>query len=81
MNMFVIIAASSVTELHDEATQIAASIGKVQVQMGQTACKVPLAVDYIAKVEQAGKLGVKKKTCICQQISQAKNNQTKGQFP
>jgi 3-methyladenine DNA glycosylase AlkD len=65
MNMFVIIAGSSITELHDEATQIAANIGKVQVHMGQTACKVPLAVDYIVKVEQAGKLGVKKKTCIC----------------
>lgn len=65
MNMFVIIAGSSVTQLLDEVTEIAASIGKVQVHMGQTACKVPLAVDYIAKVEQAGKLGVKKKTCIC----------------
>jgi 3-methyladenine DNA glycosylase AlkD len=65
MNMFVIIAGSSVTELYDEATKIAASIGKVQVHMGQTACKVPLAEDYIAKMEQAGKLGVKKKTCIC----------------
>lgn len=65
MNMFVIIAGSSVTELHDEVMQIAAGLGKVQVHMGQTACKVPLAVDYIAKVEQAGKLGVKKKTCIC----------------
>lgn len=65
MNAFVIIVGSSITELHEEASRIAASIGKVQVNMGQTACKVPLAVDYIAKVEQAGKLGVKKKTCIC----------------
>ncbi len=65
MNTFVIMVGSSITELHEEAAGIAAGIGKVQVNMGETACKVPMAVDYIAKVEQAGKLGVKKKTCIC----------------
>lgn len=65
MNAFVIVVGSSIIELHDEAVQIAADIGKVQVQMGQTACKVPLAVEYIDKVQQAGRLGVKRKTCIC----------------
>lgn len=65
MNALVIVVGSSITELHEEAVSVAASIGKVQVSMGQTACKVPLAEDYIAKVQQAGKLGVKKKTCIC----------------
>ena len=65
MNAFVIVVGSSITELHDEAVNVAASIGKVQLNMGQTACKVPLAEEYIGKVQQAGKLGVKKKTCIC----------------
>ncbi|MGG4553274.1 DNA alkylation repair protein [Paenibacillus humicus] len=65
MNMFVIIAGSYVTGLYDEAIAVAESIGKVHVNVGQTACKVPLAADYIRKVAQRGKLGIKKKTCIC----------------
>lgn len=65
MNMFVIIVGSYVQALHDEALAVAAAIGKVDVNVGQTACKVPLAGEYIAKVVRAGKLGVKKKTCIC----------------
>jgi Predicted DNA alkylation repair enzyme len=65
MNGFVISVGSSVRELHEEALRVAAAIGKVQVNMGQTACKVPLAADYIGKVEKLGKLGAKRKTCIC----------------
>ncbi|GAA0134396.1 DNA alkylation repair protein [Paenibacillus sp. YSY-4.3] len=65
MNTFVIIAGSYVTALYDEAIGVAENIGKVHVDVGQTACKVPLAADYIRKVEQRGKLGIKKKTCIC----------------
>lgn len=65
MNGFVIAVGSAVTPLHDEAMQVAANIGKVSVDMGNTACKIPLATEYIAKVEARGKLGVKRKTCIC----------------
>ncbi|PYI54257.1 DNA alkylation repair protein [Paenibacillus flagellatus] len=65
MNAFVIAAGSYVPALYEEAMEAAAAIGPVHVDVGQTACKVPLASDYIRKVEQAGKLGVKKKTCIC----------------
>ncbi|MFC0213473.1 DNA alkylation repair protein [Paenibacillus chartarius] len=65
MNGFVIAVGSYITELHAEAVSIAEKIGKVDVHVGDTACKVPLAADYIRKVGQAGKLGVKKKTCIC----------------
>jgi 3-methyladenine DNA glycosylase AlkD len=65
MNTFVIIVGTYVAELHEEAKKIAEKIGKVHVDVGQTACKVPLATEYISKVEQAGKLFVKKKTCIC----------------
>lgn len=65
MNMFVIVVGSYVRPLHEEAVQVAEAIGKVQVHMGQTACKVPDAVPYIEKTVAAGKLGTRKKTCIC----------------
>ena len=65
MNGFVISVGVYVTALHDEAIRVAETIGKVQVNMGNTACKVPLAVPYIKKVEERNKIGVKRKTCIC----------------
>lgn len=65
MNMFVICTGSFVEALHEEAEDAAKQIGAVRVNMGDTACKVPLAAEYIPKVEAAGKRGVKKKTCIC----------------
>ncbi|WP_055108251.1 DNA alkylation repair protein [Paenibacillus ihumii] len=65
MNTFVIITGSYVTPLYKEAFGVAESIGKVHVDVGRTACKVPSAAEYIRKVEERGKLGVKKKTCIC----------------
>ncbi len=52
-------------DLHDEAMKVAETIGKVQVNMGNTACKVPLAVPYIEKIASRNKIGVKRKTCIC----------------
>lgn len=65
MNGFVIAVGSFVKELTEEAKQAAESIGKVQVNMGNTACKVPYATDYIKKVEAKDRVGLKKKTCIC----------------
>ncbi|WP_053365023.1 DNA alkylation repair protein [Bacillus sp. FJAT-27245] len=65
MNLFVICAGSFIKPLHEEAVRVGGVIGKVQVNVGNTACKVPVATDYIKKVEQKGKIGVKKKTCIC----------------
>ncbi|WP_059172411.1 DNA alkylation repair protein [Bacillus sp. FJAT-27445] len=65
MNLFVIGTGSFVRPLHEEAMRVAGAIGEVHVNVGNTACKVPLAADYIKKVESKGKLGVKKKTCIC----------------
>jgi len=65
MNQFVIVVGSYVLALHNEAMRVAEAIGKVKVNMGETACKVPEAAAYIRKVEAAGKLGAKRKTCIC----------------
>ncbi|AEI41751.1 protein of unknown function DUF1061 [Paenibacillus mucilaginosus KNP414] len=65
MNGFVISVGGYVAPLHEEAVQAAAAIGKVRVNMGGTACKVPSAPEYIARMISAGKLGKKRKTCIC----------------
>lgn len=65
MNSFVITVGSFVEELHSEAVLIAGKIGKVQVNMGNTACKVPLATQYIEKVASMNRIGLKRKTCIC----------------
>jgi len=65
LNGFVISVGAYVTALHDEAIKAAEAIGKVHVNMGNTACKVPLALPYIKKMEERNKIGVKRKTCIC----------------
>jgi 3-methyladenine DNA glycosylase AlkD len=65
MNAFVINVGAYVVPLFEEATRVAEVIGKVHVDLGQTACKVPLATEYIDKIEKLGKTGKKKKTCIC----------------
>jgi len=65
VNGFVISVGAYVTALHDEAIKTAEAIGKVHVNMGNTACKVPLALPYIKKMEERNKIGVKRKTCIC----------------
>lgn len=65
MNSFVIAVGSSVKPLSAEAVKIAKAIGKVHVDMGGTACKVPLAIEYIEKVRQRGSLGKKRKSAKC----------------
>lgn len=65
MNQFVICVGAYVEALHAEAVKVAEHIGKVYVDVGQTACKVPLATDYIKKIEERSKIGIKRKTCIC----------------
>jgi len=40
-------------------------IGTVSVDMGQTACKVPVDTQYIEKIEAAGRVGKKRKTMKC----------------
>ncbi|NWQ39353.1 DNA alkylation repair protein [Bacillus sp. EB106-08-02-XG196] len=65
MNTFVIGAAAYVSGLQEEALNVAEKIGKVHVNVGNTACKVPLATHYINKIIQKDKIGIKKKTAIC----------------
>lgn len=65
MNQFVISVGTYVKPLHEQALAAAKKIGKVSVDMGDTACKTPLAADYIAKVESMGRVGKKRKTAKC----------------
>lgn len=65
MNQFVISVASYVAELSDEAIAIAEKNGKVEVNLGGTACKVPYAPDYIQKVIARYGVGKKRKEIKC----------------
>ena len=65
MNGFVISTGSYVEALTDKAIRVAENIGKVNVDMGGTACKVPLATQYIQKVIDRGSLGKKRKMARC----------------
>ncbi|MEQ8635094.1 DNA alkylation repair protein [Gimesia maris] len=65
MNGFVISTGCYISSLTDAALRAAEKIGTVAVDMGQTACKVPAAVDYIHKVQQRGTIGKKRKTARC----------------
>jgi 3-methyladenine DNA glycosylase AlkD len=65
MNGFIISAANYVTALTDDAIAIAKKNGVVMVDMNGTACKVPDALEYIAKMQAKGQIGKKKKTVKC----------------
>jgi 3-methyladenine DNA glycosylase AlkD len=65
MNAFVIAAGSYVQPLTQFAKQVGERIGTVEVDMGETSCKVPFAPDCIAKVEKRGAIGKKRKTVKC----------------
>lgn len=65
MNGFVISVGSYVRPLLKAAKAAAKKLGKVSVDMGDTACKVPLATEYIEKVESMGRVGKKRKTMKC----------------
>jgi 3-methyladenine DNA glycosylase AlkD len=65
MNSFVIVVGSYVAPMTKRAMAVAAEIGEVEVDLGDTACKVPGAVASIEKVQAAGRIGVKKKTIRC----------------
>src|SRR5690606_4522388 len=77
MNSFVLAVGTYVEELNEEAKQVAESIGKVHVDVGNTACKVTLAIDYIRKVEATNRVGMKRKTCMCCLIHSWKLNEAK----
>ncbi|MCH9651207.1 MAG: DNA alkylation repair protein [Deltaproteobacteria bacterium] len=65
MNGFVISVGCYVESLTSEARAIGESLGKVKVDMGGTACKVPAAAQMIDKVTEKGRLGKKRKAIRC----------------
>ena len=65
MNSFVIAVGSYVPFLTDTALKTAESIGPVEADLGDNACQVPFAPDYIRKVQERGSIGKKRKTAKC----------------
>jgi len=65
MNGFVIATGSYIAELTGKAQKVGAKIGKVAVDQGGTACKVPLATDYLEKMVDKGRIGKKRKQARC----------------
>ncbi len=64
MNSFIISVGTYVLPLSDDAIAAANSIGTVTVDKNGTACKTPLAAEYIAKAKSKGAV-TKKKTVKC----------------
>jgi len=65
MNGFIIAVGCNIASLTEKASKLGAKVGKVKVNMGGTACKVPLADVYIKKVVDKGRVGKKRKTARC----------------
>ncbi len=65
MNCLVISVGCYVKPLLKQAKAAAQKIGVVDVDMGATNGKVPLATEYIAKVESMGRVGTKRKSPKC----------------
>lgn len=65
MNNFVITVGGYCSHLSADAIYIASKIGKVKVDMGGTACKIPDATMYIQKMHARKMLGKKRKSARC----------------
>ena len=65
MNGFVIAVGSYVKELTETALDVGNQVGRIKVEMGGTACKVPFAPECIEKVRLRGSIGKKRKTAKC----------------
>jgi 3-methyladenine DNA glycosylase AlkD len=65
MNLFVIAIGIYIKDLTNKSKAIANQIGKVTADMNGTACKVPLATEYIDKAILQGQLGKKRKSARC----------------
>lgn len=65
MNGFVIAVGAYVPALTGLALRTGEQIGPVTADMGNNACQVPFAPDYIRKVEKRGAIGKKRQTAKC----------------
>lgn len=65
MNNFVIACGTYLESLGEQAVATARAIGRVQVDMGDTACRVPDAEPYILKARRGAPIAPKRKTVRC----------------
>ncbi|MFA7274381.1 MAG: DNA alkylation repair protein [Crocinitomicaceae bacterium] len=65
MNGFLIALGSLSLNYCLQCQEMAQRIGKVEVNLGNTSCKVPNAVDYLEKIKTMNQLGKRKKTVKC----------------
>jgi 3-methyladenine DNA glycosylase AlkD len=65
MNSCLIAVGTHVAPLTELALRVAGTIGPLEVDMGETSCKVPLAAEYIEKAKARGSIGKKRKSAKC----------------
>lgn len=65
MNGFVIQVGAQIPDLYAEAIATAEKVGKVEVNLGKTSCKVPDAIPYMENIVNKGRQGKKKKKVRC----------------
>ncbi len=65
MNGFVIAVGTYIEPLTEKSKDVANAIGKVNVNVGKTACKVALATAYIKKAIAKNRIGKKRKAVRC----------------
>jgi 3-methyladenine DNA glycosylase AlkD len=65
MNGFVLSSAAYIVSLTELAVKTGEKMGKLKVDMGGTACKVPFIPDYIQKMETMGRIGKKRNSARC----------------
>lgn len=61
MNNFIIALGATGSSYTEKCKAIGERIGKVEVNMGETSCKVPLIKPYLKNMEDKGRIGKKKK--------------------
>jgi hypothetical protein len=65
MNMFIISVGTYVASLGPRAITTARAVGRVEMDMGETACQVPAAEAYIIKSRRGAPVAAKRKTIRC----------------
>lgn len=65
MNSYVIALGAAFPEMTEICKQVGDRIGKVDVYMGKTSCKVPGIRPYLENIESKNRIGKKKKTAKC----------------
>ena len=65
MNNYVISVGTYIAPLADQAISTARKIGVVEVDMGDTECKIPDAESYIKKCRRGADVAPKRKTTRC----------------